>query len=60
MSTQKPEVLRGGVVENADDAELALFGAVVGAAEFVDVGTDFASVAAEMRDGQEAARGRVP
>ena len=59
MSTQKPPVLRGGVAAVVD-AELARLCATIRAAEFVDVGTGFASVAAETRSEQEAARVRVP
>src|ERR1700722_14135079 len=54
---QKPERLRGGEVIMA---ELARLGAPTGAAGFEDVGTGFASVVAETREGQEAARDRVP
>ena len=56
---QKPERLRGGVFVVAD-AELTRFDAATGAAEFVDVGTGFASVVAETQGEQEAVRDRVP
>ena len=46
MSAQKPPVLRGGVAVVVG-AELARLGTVGGAAGFADVGTGFASVAAE-------------
>src|SRR5580698_6637409 len=56
MSAQKPDRLRGGA---AGVAELARLGAAGGAAEFVDVGTGEASVAASARSGQGLAVERV-
>ena len=57
MRAQKPERLRGGVVAVVAD-ELARLGAT-GAAEFVVVGTGFASVVMLEREEQGAGRGEV-
>ena len=57
MSAQNPERLRGGIEVAAVDEAVPV--GATGAAEFVVVGTGFASVDAGARRGQEAVRSEV-